>query len=416
MRDSLKSTAAVLRALSRLDMAVIFLMGFASGLPLLLTLSTLGWWLKTEGVSLANIGLFALVGLPYALKFLWAPITDGMPPPLLPSSPRRGWLLTSQLGLVAAVLALGYGDPKQDLMPIAIAALAVAFFSASQDIAVDAYRIEILPKRRQALGAAVTQFGYRLGLLYSGAGALFLSRFFDWPQVFAFMALGLGVGIIATLIAPHVKSPLKKPQTIKQMAVLPFADFIKRADWLWILLFIGFYKLGDATVGVMANPFYQEIGFSAAQIATASKTFGLGCTLLGIGVGGFLATRVGVIKALLVAGVLQAVSNLLFSAQAMLGDDFAFLFVTVAGENISGGIGGAAFVAFLSRLARKPWVAAQYALLTSLMALARVVLSAPSGFVAEQFSWAIYFAVTTVAAVPGLIILWLLRRRLGRQL
>ncbi len=410
------SSRELLSALRRREMAAIFVLGFASGLPLLLTLSTLSWWLKVENVGLADIGLFALVGLPYALKFLWAPLLDGIPPPLLPSSPRRGWIITCQLATIGAMLWLGNSDPAENLRAVAVAALAVAFFSASQDIAVDAYRIEILDKPRQALGAAMAQFGYRLGLLYSGAGALFLSRFFTWPQVFGWMAAGLGLGILAALLAPPPADSRKKSPALAEMVALPFADFLRRRRWLWLLLFIGLYKLGDATAGVMANPFYLEMGFSAAQVATASKTFGLGCTLLGIFLGGWMASVGGVINALLVAGVLQAVSNLLFSAQAMLGDNFAFLFVTVAGENISGGIGGAAFVCFLSQLVRRPWVAAQYALLSSFMALARVSLSAPAGFIAERFSWEIFFALTALAALPGLLLLWFMRRGLAQEL
>jgi len=394
-------------------MLVIFLMGFASGLPLLLTLSTLSWWLATVDVSKGQIGLFALVGLPYTLKFIWAPLTDAKPPPLWKG--RKGWLLTFQLGLIGSVVMLGYSNPSQNLVWTASAALLVAFFSASQDIAVDAYRIEILPKKEQALGAAITQFGYRFGLLYSGAGALFLSEFFTWDKVFLFMALGIGVGLVTTIFAPSCDTKSKPTKTLKQMAVLPFLNFLNRHHWFLLLAFICVYKLGDAALGVMANPFYYEMGFSASQIAFASKTFGVGCTLLGIALGGIFASQIGVVRALLVVGIFQLLSNLFFAAQALLGDNFGFLLLTVAVENTSGGMGGAAFVAFLSRLARKPWVAAQYALLTSLMALARVVLSAPSGFVAEQFSWAVYFCLTTVAAVPGVVLVLVYKKRLQAE-
>ena len=391
-------------------MLVILLMGFASGLPLLLTLSTLSWWLATMDISKAQIGLFALVGLPYTLKFVWAPLTDGIAPPIFRG--RRGWLLTFQLGLIGSVIALGYSDPSQNLVWTATAALLVAFFSASQDIAVDAYRIELLPKKDQALGAAVTQFGYRFGLLYSGAGALFLSDIFSWEKVFLFMAAGILVGLITTLFAPDATKARLGSKSLTQMAVVPFLSFMDRRHWLLLIIFICVYKLGDAALGVMANPFYYEMGFSASQIAFASKTFGVGCTMLGIAVGGIYATRRGIVPALLVVGVFQLVSNLFFAIQALLGDNFAFLLVTIAVENVSGGMGGAVFVAFLSRLARKPWIAAQYALLTSLMALARVVLSAPSGFVAEQFSWAVYFCFTALAALPGVLMVVVYKRSL----
>lgn len=398
---------------------VIFFMGFASGLPLLLTLSTLSYWLAKVGVDKTSIGLFALVGVPYSLKFLWAPVIDQARIPFLARllGHRRSWALVTQAGLIAAILALGGCDPAIDPWTTAAAALCVAFFSASQDIVIDAYRIEILRDDEQGAGAAATQFGYRVGLLAAGAGALALSDFVDWFWVFAAMAALVLVGTVTVLLAPEphperAAAPERVAfgERIKTAVIGPLADFMQRRGWLVILLFALLYKFGDAIGGVMANPFYVELGFTGTEIGSITKVLGLVATLVGVFVGGAMVARYGILWALVIGGILQAATNLLFAVLAMVGNDLTMLGVTIAADNFTGGLGSAAFVAYLSSLCNKAFTGTQYALLTSLMAFGRTVLSSGGGWLADQVDWVTFFVLTTGLAVPGLLLLaWLIR-------
>lgn len=397
---------------------IIFFMGFASGLPLLLTLSTLSYWLAKVGVDKTSIGLFALVGLPYSLKFLWAPIIDQVHIPVLARllGHRRSWALVIQAALIAAILALGASDPAAAPWVTAAAALAVAFFSASQDIVIDAYRIEILTDEEQGVGAASTQFGYRLGLLAAGAGALALSDFVGWFWVFAAMAALVLVGTVTVLLAPEPQRSVRvaeRPQTpqawLYKAVLAPLTDFVQRRGWAVILLFALLYKFGDAIGGVMANPFYVELGFTGVEIGSISKVMGLVATLFGIFVGGAMVARYGIFWALVVGGVLQAATNLLFALQAVVGHDLGMLAVTISADNFTGGLGSAAFVAYLSSLCNTAFTATQYALLTSLMAAGRTVLSSGGGWLADQVDWVSFFILTTGLAIPGLLLLaWLM--------
>lgn len=402
--------------------AILFL-GFASGLPLALTTGTLAIWMARAGVDKTTIGLFALVGVPYALKFLWAPLVDRMRLPFLTArlGRRRGWAVFTQGMLMASLLALGASHPVSTPWLTAFLAMAVAFCSASQDIVVDAYRIDILTERQQGAGAAVTQAGYRLGLLASGAGALFLADHLSWPTVYAIMALLMTVGVGAILLSPEPhgeKPPLplfprrERWRAWWREAVLaPFTDFLQRPGAFTILAFVLLYKFGDVFAGVMANPFYVDIGFTNSEIASISKLFGLLATLAGVFIGGAVVSRYGVLKSLLGCGVLQMASNLMFSVQAVVGHDLSLLAVTIGFENLAGGMGSAAFVAYLSLLCTTAYSATQYALLSSLMAVGRTVLSSGAGWVAEQVDWSVFFLLSTVAALPGLaLLLW--RRRI----
>ena len=397
---------------------IIFFMGFSSGLPLLLTLSTLSYWLAKVGVDKTAIGLFALVGVPYSLKFLWAPIIDQARIPVLARllGHRRSWALVTQAALIVAILALGSCDPAVDPWATAAAALAVAFFSASQDIVIDAYRIEILSDDEQGAGAASTQFGYRVGLLAAGAGALALSDFVGWFWVFAAMAALVLVGSVTVLLAPEPHRRWAAPERIDirerlRIAVVgPLAEFMQRRGWLVILLFALLYKFGDAIGGVMANPFYVELGFTGTEIGSISKVLGLFATLLGVFVGGAMVARYGILWALVIGGVLQAATNLLFAVQAIVGHDLAMLAVTISTDSFTGGLGSAAFVAYLSSLCNKAFTGTQYALLTSLMAFGRTVLSSGGGWLADQMDWVSFFIITTGLAIPGLLLLaWLMR-------
>lgn len=401
-------------------MLVILAMGFSSGLPLLLTLSTLTAWLATSGIDKTTIGIFALVGVPYSFKFLWAPLIDGLRIPFLTDrlGRRRGWAILTQLALMAAIAGLSQTDPTADPVLTGLVALALAFCSASQDIVVDAYRVEILAETEQGAGAAVTQIGYRFGILAAGAGALFIADAFGWQAAFATMAALVGIGIAAVLLSREPAPPPRPAQGrgslggwMKEHVVAPLADFFGRPGWLAIILFIVLYKFGDALAGVMANPFYIEMGFTLSEIAGVSKIFGLIATLAGLVLGGVAVARLGIMRALLICGVLQMLSNLMFAAQAMAGHDIAFLALTIGLENLSGGMGSAAFVAYISSLCTVAFTATQYALLSSLAAVGRTMLSASGGWLADHLSWVVFFAATAAAALPGLLLLvWMTRR------
>ncbi|MBN4016592.1 AmpG family muropeptide MFS transporter [Rhodospirillaceae bacterium AH-315-P19] len=415
---------------------LLLFLGFASGLPLLLTASTLAIRLTESGVTKTAIGIFALVGLPYAFKFLWAPAIDRLPLPFFTKAlgRRRGWVVCTQLFLILSLLGLGFSDPDRDVLGVALWAFAVAFCSASQDVVIDAYRVEILEKRLYGAGAATLVFGYRAGLLVAGAGALYLATYFGWETAYVAMAGLVSVGLVTILLAPEPVAP--EPATLEPAArgrdgaaafdrirawlrgavLAPFQDFLTRPQWAVILLFVVFYKFGDALAGVMANPFYLEIGFTKIEIANVSKLFGLGATLFGALAGGILVARYGILKSLLVAGVLQMASNAVFALQAAVGSDLGLLFVTIGFENFAGGMGTTAFVAYLSSLCHLSYTATQYALLSSLMSVGRTLFSAPGGWLADQVDWIPFFLVTTAAAVPGLLLLLWIRRSPGTAL
>ncbi len=402
-------------------MLCILLLGFSSGLPLALTGATLALWLAKLGIDKTTIGLFALVGIPYTLKFLWAPALDGLPLPLLTRllGRRRGWAIVTQIALALSVLALGAVDPGAGIGLTAVLALLVSFCSASQDIVVDAYRVEILREHEQGAGAASIQIGYRVGMLASGAGALYIADGFGWMAAFWSMAALVGVGMAAILLNPEPPPPenieyaqhRSAGEWLSDHVIAPFADFLARPGWLAILLFILLFKFGDAVAGVMTSPFYVEIGFSLIEIANVSKVFGLGATIAGAVIGGVVVARLGIMRALVITGILQMVSNLMFVAQAAAGHDIAMLTLTIAVENLSGGMGTAAFVAYLSSLCSLAFTATQYALLSSFMAVGRTVLSSSGGWLADRMDWISFFLISTAAALPGLVLLfWMMKR------
>ena len=399
----------------------ILLMGFSSGLPLALTGATLGIWLAEAGLSLTAIGLFALVGTAYNFKFVWSPIIDRLPLPVLTRllGRRRGWAVVIQALLGLAIVALGFADPRIDPWWTALGAVAVAFLSASQDIVIDAYRVELLEEREQAAGAAATQVGYRFGMLAAGAGALYLATFFGWQATYAVMGALMGVGILTVLATrePSREGTVAKPPEkglaawLQDAVVAPFADFVTRPGWILILAFVVLYKFGDALAGTVSSPFYVAMGFSKIEIANVSKIFGVVSTLVGVALGGIVTYRFGLMRGLIVCGVLQMLSNLMFAIQAMVGYDIAMLMATIAIENVTGGMGSAAFVAYLSSLCNVSYTATQYALLSSLAATARTMLSSSGGWLAESLGWVPFFLLTVLAAVPGLLLLvWLSRR------
>ncbi|MBF0609542.1 MAG: AmpG family muropeptide MFS transporter [Magnetococcales bacterium] len=401
-------------------MAIVLLLGYASGLPLALTLGTLTLWLADLGLEKTTIGLFGLVSLPYNLKFLWAPLLDGLSPPwpLTRLGRRRGWLLLIQLGLMASILAMSAVDPRGQLSLLALTALAVAFFSASQDIVIDALRVEILEEEQFAAGAGVVVLGYRLGMLVSGAGALYLASFFGWATAYALMAVMMLPAFLLILFMQEPKVPgvaIHHDSSLwawlQRVVILPFSDFLQRPGWWAMLAFILCYKLGDALAGLMTSPLYRELGFTLVEIANVTKVFGLIATLAGGVLGGALVARLGLMSGLFWFGLLQMLSNLMFMLLAWAGHDMGMLMATVAIENLSGGMGSAALVAYLSSLCNRSYTATQYALLSAIASLARGVLASGSGWLADTMGWSGFFLFTVVASLPALALLLYLQRR-----
>ncbi|MBT6095081.1 MAG: AmpG family muropeptide MFS transporter [Rhodospirillaceae bacterium] len=398
-------------------LAFLFL-GFSSGLPFGVVAEPMTAWLAESGVTKTAIGLFALVSLPYSLKFIWAPLMDHLPLPVMTRvfGRRRGWALVTQVLLLGAVLGLGMTDPATDLWWTAAFAFVVTFASASQDIVIDAYRVESLDAEQLAAGAATATFGWRLGQVGAGAAGLIMADMFPWVWVYTGMAALVLVGIVAILLNPEPKTDAPEPDRdlaawMQDAVVGPFKDFVIRPGWIAIVLFVLLYKFGDAVLSVMKIPFFLEIGFTKTEIAEIAKVFGFNAIIAGGFLGGLVLARTGILTGLMICGVLMAASNLVFVVQAWAGADLLWLTATIAVENITTGMGTTAFVAYLSSLCHSAYTATQYALLTSLMAFSRTVMSSGAGWLAERVDWVTFFILTTIAAVPGLLVLaWLMRQ------
>lgn len=396
-------------------LAVLFL-GFSSGLPLALTGQTLMAWLTEAQADLTTIGLFALVGAPYSVKFLWAPLIDRL---TLPGfswlGRRRSWGLLTQALLALLLILLGAVDPLQSPLAFAGVALLIAFASASQDVVIDAFRVEILDEEQYGAGAAAVQLGYRAGMLAAGAGSLLLAEVLTWPQVYMTMAALLGVGA-ATLLAnkePKTAPAAKGENWFAETIIAPFAELAARLGWqvVAVFAFIVLYKLGDALAGMISTTFYLKMGFQKWEIAEISKLFGVIATIAGTFLGGVGVARLGVGKSLIAFGLFQMVSNLMYAWMAGQGHDIPALYATIGIENLAGGMGSAAFVAYLSRLCNLSFTGTQYALLSSPAALGRTLFASSSGWLVEQMGWQLYFVFTTAAALPGVLLLfWMLRK------
>jgi PAT family beta-lactamase induction signal transducer AmpG len=386
-------------------MLVALIMGFSCGLPLLLTTTLLQAWMREEGIDLSMIGLMALVGIPYTVKFLWAPILDRFTLPFL--GRRRGWLLTSQLALMGAIALLGLTDPRQYPLAVALTALLVTFFSASQDIVVDAYRREDLSDEELGLGSSLYVNGYRAGMLLASGGGLILADHMPFGPVYAVMALCGIPGVITTLLTPEPHVDLEPPGTMKEAVVEPLRDYFSRKGAIGILTFIVLYKIGDTMAASMTIPFYLDVGFTKSEIGTVVKLFGFWATVVGSLLGGVAMLRLGIGRALWVFGGLQAASTACFSVLAATGPSVMVLSSVIGFENLTGGMGTAAYAAYMASITNKRFTATQYALLTSLMGIPRVVASAPMGIMAETMGWAPFFLVCTAAAAPGM---WLLTK------
>lgn len=385
-------------------------LGFISGLPLALTSGTLQAWLTVEGVDLKTIGIFTLVGFPYTLKFLWAPVMDRVVPPWL--GRRRGWMVLTQLCVGLALALMAMTNPKLHPGWLAAYALLVAFLAASLDIVFDAYRTDTLHPRERGLGAAVWVNGYRIALLASGAGALALADYVGWQMTYLAMAVVMILGVMVVLVSPDPTFVANAPKSLKEAVGAPLAEFFSRPTAWGFLVVIILYKLGDAFASALQTAFLiGGLGFSATEVG-AVKGLGIFATLLGAFVGGLLMTRSGLLRSLLIFGILQAVSNLGFVILSVMGKSSGMLTAAVVIENVTGGMGTAAFVALVMSLCDPRYTATQFALLSSLEALGRVFAGRPSADLVTLVGWTQFFVLTVVVALPGLWAVWRIRRSL----
>jgi PAT family beta-lactamase induction signal transducer AmpG len=393
----------LIKAICSPRMLVALLMGFSCGVPLLLTISVLQAWMKEEGVNLTVIGMMALVGLPYTLKFLWAPFLDRFRLPFL--GRRRGWLLVAQVALIFSIAGLGLTDPGNNPWLVAFAAFLVTFFSASQDIVVDAYRREDFPDEELGLASSLYINGYRVGMLLASGGGLILADHMSFPSVYLIMAACILPGLVTTLLAHEPEVNVRMPENMREAVVDPLVEYFSRRGALWILAFILFYKIGDTMASAMTTPFYLDIGFTKTEIGAVVKLFGFWATVAGTLVGGVFMLRLGINRSLWVFGFLQALSTACFAVLARTGPNVSVLSGVIAFENLSGGMGTAAYAAFMASITNKRFTATQYALLTSLMGVPRVIASAPTGFLAKNLGWESFFIACTLIAIPGMMLL-----------
>ena len=420
---------AALRVYAHPRVIGMLFLGFSAGLPLLLVLGTLSFWLSEAGIDRATIGHLSWVGLAYGFKFLWSPLVDRLTLPFLTRTfgRRRAWLLLSQLCILLALLGMANTDPVLNLSHMVFFALAVAFASATQDIALDAYRIEAVEVEKQGAMAATYQAGYRIAMITAGAGALWIAAAFDpseatydfhpWKVAYTVMALLMSVGLLATLVIREPERSVAPPHIAEQgflqwltgSFVQPFVEFFTRFKWqaLLILSLIAVYRISDVVMGVMSNPFYQEMGFTKDEVATVSKVYGVIMTIAGAGLGGLLTARIGVMRTLMLGAVLSAATNLLFVWLAGRGHDVGALMFTVSADNLSAGIASSAFVAYLSGLTNQAYSATQYALFTSVMLLLPKFIAGFSGEFVDAYGWASFFTGTALIGVPVLLLVWL---------
>ena len=416
----------------------MFTLGFSAGLPLLLVLGTLSFWLREAGIDRTTIGYLSWVGLAYGFKWVWAPLVDRMPIPPLTTllGRRRGWLLLSQMLVMAGLVGMAFNDPQQSLQPVVWCALAVAFGSATQDIALDAFRIESADADHQAALAASYQTGYRLAMIWAGAGVLWLASRAEtapvagavnaaqayqhgaWQTAYLVMAASMLVGVITVLLSPEpVHRPLPPARNaaewLQGALVEPFADFLRRyrGQAVLILALIATYRISDVVMGIMANPFYVDMGFTKAEVAAVTKVYGVIMTLAGAFLGGALAMRFGVMRVLMLGAVLSAASNLLFAWLAGFGHSVTGLIFVVSADNLAGGIASAAFIAYLSSLTNVNYSATQYALFSSMMLLLPKWVAGFSGRYVDAFGYEQFFVTTALMGVPVLALVWLASRR-----
>lgn len=420
---------AVLRVYLEWPSLRMLFLGFSAGLPLLLVLGTLGFWLREAGIDRTTIGYLSWVGLIYAFKWTWAPFVDRLPIPLLTRimGRRRAWLLIAQLIIVAALVGMSLSDPSISVERIVWCALAVAFGSATQDVALDAFRIESVEASKQGVLAAAYQTGYRLAMIWAGAGVLWIAARVElginqydahaWQFAYLCMALSMSVGVVTVLLSREPKQvELPKARDalewLREVLIDPFADFIFRHQWqaILILALIAVYRISDVVMGIMANPFYVDMGYTKDEVAAVTKVFGVVMTLLGAFVGGGLTMRFGVLRVLMLGAILSAASNLLFSWLGSRGHDVSGLIFVISADNLSSGIASAAFIAYLSSLTNITYSATQYALFSSMMLLAPKWLAGFSGVFVDAYGYQTFFLATALLGVPVLLLVWLVSR------
>ncbi|UCE63629.1 MAG: AmpG family muropeptide MFS transporter [Nitrospirota bacterium] len=386
-------------------MLVMVLTGFSSGLPLLLTGSTLKFWMREEGLDLSTIGVFGLVGLPYTLKFVWAPLMDHLIPPFL--GRRRGWMMMTQITLMVAIASVAFTNPVTDLSVLVILCLLITFFSASQDIVLDAYRRESLQDEELGIGSSLFIYGYRMGMLVAGALAFFLADqdSISWQMVYVIMGSFMLIGIFTTWFAPEPSIETPPPSSFQEAVVGPFVEFFSRPQALLVLVFILLYKIGDSMGSEMISPLMVDLGVSKTEYATIVKLFGMVALIGGGLIGGLFVYRLGISRSLWIFGILQMISTAGFSVLALVGANTVVLTAVIAFETISSGLGQTAYVAFMASMTNKRFTATQYALLTSLMGVPRVIAGSTTGFLAEWFGWEVFYLLCTAIAIPGLLLI-----------
>ncbi|MDH5190104.1 MAG: AmpG family muropeptide MFS transporter [Gammaproteobacteria bacterium] len=441
MIKTLHSWQEALRVYLKPRVITMLFLGFSAGLPFLLVFSTLSAWLTDEGLTRSAIGFFSWVGITYSIKVFWSPVIDRLP--LFPFThllgQRRGWILLAQIGIACGLLGMAFSDPNQNLTAVALFALLVAFSSATQDVAIDAYRIEAVEKELQGAMAASYIFGYRVALLAAGAGAFYIADFTNWQTAYISMAGLMLVGIVTVLLIAEPERKVSNETMMQEQRVIdymersahlpdyvrtavswfigavvcPFIDFFKRNGSLAlvILLLVGVYRISDITMGVMANPFYLDLGFSKVEIANVSKIFGFFMTIFGAGLGGILVVRYGIMRPLLLGAIMVSATNLLFAYMASVEPNLTLLAIVISADNLSGGLAGAAFIAYLSSLVNTAYTATQYALFSSLMTLPAKFLGGFSGIVVDSQGYAFFFIYASLVGIPAiLLVLYLMKK------
>ena len=388
-------------------MLICVFTGFSSGLPLYLLFQMVPYWLRTEGVGLAEIGLFALIQFPYTWKFLWAPIMDRYTLPFL--GHRRGWIILTQLALIIAIGVLGFFKPDMSLWTIAYLATAVAFFSASQDIVLDAFRRELLPDVELGLGNSVHVQAYRLSGLIPGGLGLILADRLPWHMVFIIVALFMLVGVVMTLVIDEAIKEPSPPRSLKESVIEPFREFIGRAGLgsaLMVLAFLFFYKLGDNMATALQTPFFHDVGFTGTQIGSIAKIVGTTAAIVGGLIGGLIMVKVSINRALWLFGFVQIASILGFALLSVVGANPWMLAFAMAFEYLGVGLGTAALTAFMAKSTNVAFAATQFALFTALISVPRVLSSATTGLIVERTGWTNFFLICTVLAIPGMLLLF----------
>lgn len=427
----LKSLAYIRDTYVNTRMLTMLALGFSSGFPYLLVFGTLTFWLKDVGVSFKLIGAFSLVKIPYSLKWLWSPLLDNIKIPFLyKMGRRRSWALFIQILLFLALLTMAFTNPEQHTLHMALYAFTASFLAASQDIVLDAYRVESFENEpeKQASGVAIYVLGYRFGLIFSGAGAIYLAAEYSWKEVYLIMSLGIFVGLLAILSAKEPqKYHYKKyrfsfsagKKFLKDSVIVPFKDFMKRSYWPWILLFIFTYRLSNAYFAPMTFPFYAYLGFSKEEIAYVTKIYGMAAAIFGGLVGGMIVNKIGLKKSLIYFGVTQCLTTLFFAMLAFYGHNIMFFIFIITLENFSSGLATTALVAYISSLCNKLYTATQYAILSSVVSLSRDIFASTSGALLEQIikctslffassfeqiSWSLFFIISAFLSLPSIFI------------